>query len=85
MSGKGVAGEVAIDWPGLIAKEALPTRCQTNVRRLFASKGIDAYHGRARFTGRTTMDVEGVTLEAEQILIASGAGPIESAFRVPST
>lgn len=75
MQGKGVVGDSHIDWPELMAfkrtfTEPVP---QKNEQR-YADKGIDTYHGRAWFTGRNTVEVEGSgPLEARHILIASGA------------
>ncbi len=47
---------------------------QKNEER-YADKGIDTYHGYARFTGTNTIDVSGQTLDAKHILIATGAEP----------
>jgi glutathione reductase (NADPH) len=43
---------------------------------MYARKGIDAYHGRARFTGRNMLDVDGTAIEARYILLAVGAEPV---------
>lgn len=78
MSGKGVAGEVYIDWPGLMAfKRTFTDAIPVKHERRYAEQGIDAYHGRARFTGRNAIDVDGEALEAQHILIASGAEPVK--------
>jgi glutathione reductase (NADPH) len=78
MHGKGIAGEVRIDWPGLIAfKRSFTDPVPEMHEHRYAEKGIDTYHGRARFTGRNKLDVEGEPLEAEHILIASGAEPMK--------
>ncbi len=75
MRGKGVAGEFHIDWPALIAftrgfTDPIPEKHEERYRE----KGIDTYHGRARFTGRHTLTVDdGHILEAEHIVIATGA------------
>ncbi len=78
MQGKGIAGETRIDWPDLIGfkrgfTDPIP---QTHEHR-YAAKGIDRYHGQARFTGRNTLEVDGDLLEAERILIAAGAEPMK--------
>jgi glutathione reductase (NADPH) len=44
---------------------------------LYDEKGIDTYHGHARFTGRNSLMVEGEKLEARHVLIAAGAEPME--------
>src|SRR5919109_185890 len=53
MRGKGIAGDARIEWSELIAfkrtfTEAVPAKHQAS----YAAKGIDAYHGCARFTAR---------------------------------
>jgi glutathione reductase (NADPH) len=78
MRGKGIAGEVHIDWQALIAfKRGFTDPVPPEHEHRFAEKGIDPYHGRARFTGRNTLEVGGEPLEAEHFLIASGAEPVK--------
>lgn len=78
MHGKGITGDTHIDWPALIAfKRSFTDPIPEKHRQRYAQKGIDTYHGLARFTGRQTLDVEGEPLEAEHILIASGAEPMK--------
>ncbi len=77
MHAKGVTGEVRIDWPELMGfKRSFTDPVPEKQEHRYADKGIDTYHGRARFTGPNSLDVEGQPLEAENILIASGAEPI---------
>lgn len=45
--------------------------------RRYAEKGIDTYHGRARFTGRHTLAVNDTEIKGRHILIAAGAEPIK--------
>lgn len=74
MHGKGIVGETDIDWPALIAfKRTFTDSIPEKNQRRYAEKGIDTYHGLARFIGRQTLDIEGESLEADYILIASGA------------
>jgi len=76
MHGKGIAGEVRIDWPELMAfKRSFTDPVPAKHEAMYADKGIDAYHGRARFTGRNTLDVGGAAIEARYIVLASGAEP----------
>lgn len=73
----GVEGEVRIDWPGLIAfKRTFTDPVPQKHERRYAERGIDAFHGRARFTGPNTLSVEGEALEGRHILIAAGAEPV---------
>jgi glutathione reductase (NADPH) len=78
MHGKGIAGETRIDWTELIAfKRGFTDPVPQRHEHMYAEKGIDSYHGRARFTGRNTLEVDGEPVEAEHILIAAGAEPIK--------
>jgi len=77
MRANGVAGEVRIDWPELMAfKRTFTDRVPEMQERTYAGKGIDTFHGRARFTGKNSLDVDGVALEAKHVLLASGAEPM---------
>lgn len=76
MRGKGVAGEERIDWPALIAfKRSFTDPVPAKHEESYAEKGIETFHGHARFTGRTALDVEGQALEARHVVIAAGAKP----------
>lgn len=77
MQHKGVDGEVSIDWAELIRfkrgfTDPIPQKNESS----FKDKGIDTYHGKARFTGANSLEVDGQTLEARHVLIASGAEPV---------
>ena len=78
MRGKGVGGDTRVDWRELMAfKRSFtdPVPGKNEVR--YAEKGIDAYRGHARFTGSSSVEVEGVgELHAKHFLIASGAEPV---------
>jgi glutathione reductase (NADPH) len=74
----GVRGELRIDWKELMAfkrsfTDAVPRNRMADLSRL----GIDAFHGRARFTGRNSIAVTGLAeeLDARHVLIAAGARP----------
>ena len=74
MRGRGAAGELGIDWPELIAfKRTFTDPVPANHERRDAEHGIDALHGKARFTGRDTIEVDERTLLARHVLIATGA------------
>jgi len=45
------------------------------LEHVYGKQGIDAWHGRARFTGRNTLVVDDTTLTAKHIVIAAGAEP----------
>ncbi len=76
MQGRGVTGEVRIDWKGLIAfKRSFTDPVPSKREQSFAARGIDAFHGAARFTSPDTVAVDGRALKGRHILIASGARP----------
>jgi glutathione reductase (NADPH) len=51
MSGRGVDGNVCIDWPGLIAfKRTFTDPVPQSLEKEFADAGIDAYRGHASFS-----------------------------------
>ena len=77
MRGHGVTGRAAIDWSELIAfKRTFTDPIPGKQEKSYAARGIDAFHGRARFTGRTTLAVEEQELTARHVLIATGARPM---------
>jgi len=81
MHGRGVTGELQIDWKDLIAfKRTFTDPVPGKREQGFAAQGINAYHGRARFTGRDSLDVDGRALKARHVLIASGARPTPLGF-----
>ena len=78
MRGHGVAGELDIDWPDLIAfKRSFTDSVPAKHERMYAAKGIETFHGQARFTGRNTMQVDDKVLEGRHFLIAAGAEPVK--------
>jgi glutathione reductase (NADPH) len=78
MQPNGVDGQLSIDWPELIAfKRTFTDPVPKKRAKTYAEKGIDAFKGKARFTGRSTMTVEDITLEGDHFLIAAGAEPVK--------
>lgn len=77
MRGKGVeGGSPVIDWRELIAfKRSFTEPVPPMKEKGFAQSGIDAFHGRAQFTGPRTVEVAGEVLEGRFVLIATGAVP----------
>ncbi len=81
MQGRGVAGEVRIDWKELIAfKRSFTDPVPRKREQSYAEQGIDALHGAARFTAPDTVAVDGRALKGRHILIASGARPAPLPF-----
>jgi glutathione reductase (NADPH) len=82
MRGRGVTGERGISWPELIAfKRTFTDPVPANQERRYAEHGIDAFHGKARFAGRDTIEVNGRTFQARHALLATGARPVPLTFR----
>ena len=81
MRGRGVTGELGISWPELIAfKRTFTDPVPANHQRRYAERSIDAFHGRARFTSRDTIELDESTLQARHVLIATGARPVPLTF-----
>jgi glutathione reductase (NADPH) len=78
MRDNGVVGEVHIEWPKLMAfKRSFTDPVPAKMDHRYHDKGIDTYHGRAKFTGKNSVDIEGQAIEAKYILLASGAEPVK--------
>lgn len=78
MRGHGVAGgEPLIAWNELMKfKRTFTGPVPASKEKSFANRGIDAYHGRARFRGPRSVEVGDAVLEARFVLIAAGAVPM---------
>jgi glutathione reductase (NADPH) len=82
---KGIQAEkLQIDWPELMRfkrsfTEPVPKRREEG----FAKAGIAAVHGRARFTGPTTVQVGEETLEGRYVVISAGQVPAD--LEIPGT
>ena len=77
MHGRGVDGEVRIDWPALMAfKRSFTDPIPQKQEQRFAARGIDAFHGAARFLAPDAVEVDGTVLTGGHILIATGARPV---------
>ena len=82
MSGHGVSGELRVDWRELMAfKRSRTDSIPREQEQHYTAKGIDAFHGLARFTGPDALAVDGQELKARHILIAAGARPVP--LRIP--
>ena len=77
MAGKGVScNDVKIDWPALIQfKRTFTQPVPADREQQFSRAGIAVFHGRARFTAESTVQIGDDTLIARFILIAAGARP----------
>ncbi|MBK4733007.1 dihydrolipoyl dehydrogenase family protein [Noviherbaspirillum pedocola] len=78
MRGNGVVGDAHIDWEKLMAfKRSFTDPVPEKNAQRYTDKGIDTYHGRARLTGRNSLEVDGEALDSKYILLASGAEPVK--------
>lgn len=82
LRGKGVEpGGARITWKELIGfKRTFTDPVPAAREKGFARAEIDGYHGRARFTGSTAVQVDGDTLTARHVVIATGAKPMALPF-----
>jgi glutathione reductase (NADPH) len=78
MRENGVVGQPHIEWPKLMAfKRTFTDPVPEKMEHRYHDKGIDAYHGVAKFTGKNSIDIDGEALEARYILLASGAEAVK--------
>jgi len=76
MQGIGIASVPRMNWPALMQnKNRFTHAVPENTEKGFVDAGAVAFHGRARFTGSNTLDVDGRKLGAKTIVIATGAIP----------
>ena len=78
MQGKGVVGDTRIDWPALMRFKRTFTDPFPAAREDgFVKAGIATFHGPARFVGTTSVQVGDDLLEGAQVVVATGAWPME--------
>ena len=69
-------GDNTHDWPALIAKkDAELNRLEDIYHRLLREAGVDEITGTGKVTGPHSVEVNGKTLTAEHILVATGGWP----------
>jgi Pyruvate/2-oxoglutarate dehydrogenase complex, dihydrolipoamide dehydrogenase (E3) component, and related enzymes len=74
MQGKGVEGDLRIDWRDLLDfKRGFTDPVPEKKERSFSDSGIATFHGRARFVGPNAVEIDGERLEAKHIVLATGA------------
>ncbi len=74
MQGRGIEGDLRIDWPALMAfKRTFTEPTPPKKEQSLASAGIATLHGTARFETETTIRVGDRMLAARHIVIATGA------------
>ena len=78
MHGKGLTGNVQIDWQKLMAfKRTFTDPVPEKMEQQYRKKGVDMHHGKARFLSKNMLQVADVVLEGKHILLASGAEPVK--------
>ncbi|MBW3564508.1 MAG: NAD(P)/FAD-dependent oxidoreductase [Acidobacteria bacterium] len=82
MRGSGVRSEsVEIDWAELQRfKRSFTDPVPEKSERRLQKAGVETRHARARFKGPGTLDLEGIEVRADQIVIATGAEPFPFPF-----
>ena len=69
-------GEPSLDWAALIDREkAMIAGIPESLGKLMANRGVEVIRGQATFLGPNTVRVDGRTLEAGHIVIATGSTP----------
>jgi glutathione reductase (NADPH) len=68
--------EPSLDWAALIDREKQMVRdIPARLGDLMTTRGVDVLRGRARFAGPNAVHLDGQTLEAAHIVIATGSKP----------
>jgi pyruvate/2-oxoglutarate dehydrogenase complex dihydrolipoamide dehydrogenase (E3) component len=69
------AGDVTVDFPAVMERmrRLRASLAPTDSVERFTQLGVDVYLGQARFTGPTTVEVDGRTLEFSRAVVATGA------------
>lgn len=76
MQGRGVHGELRIDWEALMRfKRTFTDPVPAERQGAFERAGIVTYHGQARFVGPDRLMVGNDTLASQHFVIAAGARP----------
>jgi glutathione reductase (NADPH) len=76
MEGKGVVGEVRIDWPELIRfKHTFTDPFPRQREDGFLQAGVDIFHGRAHFVDEHSIQVGDDVLEGTHVVVPTGAWP----------
>ena len=85
MRGKGIrAEEIRVDWQELMRfKRSFTEPVPKMQEDGFAKAGIAAFHGRARFIGPTSVQVNDDVLEGRYVVIAAGQKPAD--LKIPGT
>lgn len=77
MKGIGIQGDISINWQDLMAyKNEFVSKMPKNVEKGYEKSGVEMYHGTASFESENTVRIGDNLLEADKIVIATGARPV---------
>ncbi|GAB3343253.1 NAD(P)/FAD-dependent oxidoreductase [Marivirga atlantica] len=77
MKGIGIEGDISINWQDLMAyKNDFVAKMPKGVEKGYEKAGVDMYHGAASFESENTLRIGDNLLEADKIVIATGARPV---------
>ncbi|MEQ8685966.1 MAG: NAD(P)/FAD-dependent oxidoreductase [Imperialibacter sp.] len=77
MKGIGIQGDIFINWQDLMAyKNDFVAKIPKGVEKGYEKAGVDMYHGAASFESENTVRIGKDLLEADKIVIATGARPV---------
>lgn len=77
MKGIGIEGDISINWQDLMAyKNDFVAKMPEGVEKGYEKAGVDRYHGGASFESENTVCIGDNLLEADKIVIATGARPV---------
>ncbi|MGB3776456.1 MAG: NAD(P)/FAD-dependent oxidoreductase [Leeuwenhoekiella sp.] len=78
LEGKGIVNPPQVNWEDLMAfKETFVDAVPFTTERSLKKKGIKMYHQSPEFLDENTLSVEGKTVKAKKIVIATGNVPME--------
>ena len=78
LEGKGIVAAPKIDWAALQKyKSTFTGPVPTVTERVLKDAGIEIYHQSPKFLDENTLSVEGKTVKAKKIVIATGQKPLE--------
>ena len=81
LDGRGLVGSPTIDWPALVArKRTFTAPVPERIESWFRGAGAETMHGSARLVGPHEVEVDGRTFDAAEVVVASGARPVELAI-----
>ncbi|MEQ8878427.1 MAG: NAD(P)/FAD-dependent oxidoreductase [Cyclobacteriaceae bacterium] len=77
MEGIGIQGDISINWQDLMAyKNDFVSKMPKGVEKGYEKAGVDMFHGAASFESENTVSIGDNLLEADKIVIATGARPV---------